>query len=130
LVKAFVFARTTNQLDLKSELKSAAIFYDQLTERTDAIDRSLKEHVISLKTKAIKRLGILEKKMVRAEKRKFESEINQLTKIKNSLFPNNSLQERNDNFSLLYAQYGEAWLKAIYLSSKGLQQEFAIITHH
>lgn len=51
----------------------------------------------------------------------------QIEKIKEDLFPNNSLQERVDNFSLYYAQYGNDWLQIIYQVSKGLNGGFGII---
>jgi uncharacterized protein YllA (UPF0747 family) len=69
----------------------------------------------------------LEKKLLRAEKKKFQSSIQQINQLKSSLFPNNSLQERQDNFSIYYAKFGKDWLGAVYKSSKGLEQNFGIV---
>lgn len=126
-INALVKSGTSNQLELTSELEEAAAFYQKLSGLAAAIDKSLTDHVAALEVKAIKKLQTLEKKMLRAEKDKFENGIRQITSLKASLFPGNSLQERTDNFSLFYGKYGAEWMDVIYRSSKGLQQEFGII---
>ena len=70
----------------------------------------------------------LEKKILRAEREKFSIQQGQILKIKEALFPANSLQERVDNFSLYYAKEGKLWLEEIYRSSHGISQGFGIIT--
>ena len=65
--------------------------------------------------------------MLRAEKRKFADQKNQLENIKKELFPNDSLQERVENFSYLYSIFGKELFNIILTSSKGLQQEFGLI---
>jgi uncharacterized protein YllA (UPF0747 family) len=86
--------------------------------------------VESLKTKALKKITELEKKMLRAEKRKFSIDQEQLHKLKSILFPNGSLQERVENFSGLYAVSGKNFLNDIFLHSKGLDQRFAILAYN
>ena len=127
LINAMVKAHSTNQLVLTAELAEANAFYEKLQALAGAIDHTLTDHVISLKSKSLKKLNDLEKKMLRAEKDKFETTIQQITQIKSALFPGNSLQERHDNFSLLYAKYGNDWIRTIYDSSEGLKQQFGII---
>ncbi|HJV18828.1 MAG TPA: bacillithiol biosynthesis cysteine-adding enzyme BshC [Sediminibacterium sp.] len=126
-INALVKSRSANQLELTVELQEATAFYQKLESRAGAIDNSLTDHVISLKVKALKKLEELEKKMLRAEKDKFEITIRQITALKAALFPGNNLQERTDNFSLFYSKYGTEWMDVIYCASKGLQQEFGII---
>jgi uncharacterized protein YllA (UPF0747 family) len=69
----------------------------------------------------------LEKKMIRAEKRKFSDEARQLQTIRTALFPNNSLQERVENILPYYAQYGPAFIDLLYAASPALEQEFRTI---
>ncbi len=57
-----------------------------------------------------------------------QNEKEQINKLKEALFPRNSLQERIDNFAVLYAIYGKEWLQMIYDNSKGLAQEFGVVT--
>ena len=44
--------------------------------------------------------------MLRAEKRKFSDQKNQLNKIFFGLFPGDGLQERTENFMLFYSRMG------------------------
>ena len=75
----------------------------------------------------MKKLSALEKKMLRAEKRKFSSQKNQLDKIFSGLFPGNGLQERTENFMLFYSRWGNNFFKILYDASLTLEQEFCII---
>ena len=51
----------------------------------------------------------------------------EMKKIKNSLFPSGTLQERKDNLLYCYAIWGSDFLKMLYEKSRGLQQEFCVV---
>ena len=127
LINRMVNANTNHQLSLSKELIAINTLYQQLEKLSGAIDTTLVDHVISIKNKAIKKVEQLEKKMLRAEKEKFKTTIQQITQLKSSLFPGNNLQERHDNFSIFYSKYGNNWLRFIYQASQGLKQAFGII---
>jgi len=127
LLNALVNMRTTRQINLTEEIAEANSLYQSIQNIVTAIDITLAEHAKALQAKALKRLTELEKKMLRAEKKKFETEQRQIQKLKQALFPNNSLQERQENFSAYYAQFGKDWLQLIYNNSKGLEQKFGVI---
>jgi bacillithiol biosynthesis cysteine-adding enzyme BshC len=122
-----VTQQSSNNLSLKSVLEEARSFYNNLKAQAKSIDTTLEAHTEAIAMKAIYRLEQLEKKMLRAEKRKFSDHKNQLQNIKADLFPNNSLQERTENLSYFYSLYGKELLKMILFSSKGLQQQFSLI---
>ena len=102
--------------------------YDKIKVLASAVDTTLSQHTEALETKHLKTLSALEKKMLRAEKRKFETQKNQLSKIFSTLFPDNGLQERTENFMLFYSKLGDDFLKILYESSLTLEQEFCITT--
>ena len=60
--------------------------------------------------KSLQSIDSIEKRLLKSLKQKNETELNQIEKIKNQLFPNNSLQERVENFSAYYAKYGQAFI--------------------
>ncbi len=128
LINTLVKRESGHQLSLAKELQQAHDYYAHLRSVTDAVDKTLSEHLISLEKKAIKRLMELEKKLLRAERLKYEVQQKQIVKMKQNLFPNHSLQERVDNASVLYATHGKAWLQTIYDVSSGLNKGFGIIT--
>lgn len=126
-INRYVKNHTANQLDLAQELNQAETLYQQLFARANSIDPSLNDHIISLQNKALKKIKEVEKKMLRAEKRKFNTAIAQINQLKTSLFPADSLQERHANMALFYAKYGKEWITAIYQSSTAIDQQFAIV---
>jgi bacillithiol biosynthesis cysteine-adding enzyme BshC len=127
LMKLIVDMNTNSKYALNGELKSFEDLYIILENRSAEIDVTLSHHTEALKTKAIKKLAELEKKLLRAEKRRFGEQQVQIQKIKSILFPGNSLQERVENISGLYALHGRNIFNAVYQHSKGLQQQFAIV---
>jgi len=83
--------------------------------------------VDALKLRTVQRLQELEKKMLRAEKRKFTDQQRQIHTIKEHLFPKNGLQERIENVSYYYAKWGRDFLDKIYENSLNLEQEFVVM---
>ncbi len=116
------------QLSLESEIINANGYYDHLKQVATRVDRSLEQHVSALQARAVKPLQVLEKKLLRAEKRKFETQQRQVEAIRNVLFPNDNLQERLENFMPFYARYGRDFLKLLYEHSLTIEQKFTILT--
>ncbi len=127
LMKMIVDNNSMSSYALNGELKKFEELYKILENRSANIDVTLTSHIESLKTKAIKKLTELEKKLLRAEKRKYSEQQQHIQKLKSLLFPNKSLQERTENISGFYSAYGKDILDAIYANSKGLIQQFGIL---
>jgi uncharacterized protein YllA (UPF0747 family) len=92
------------------------------------VDHSLEQHVLALHAKAVKPIQVLEKKLLRAEKRKFETQKRQVEAIRDALFPKDNLQERIENFMPFYARYGSDFLKLLFDHSLPLEQQFTVLT--
>ena len=128
LVQDLVNRDSTNQLQLSSEIAEATLFYDRVKAVAEQTDVTLSGHVEALKTRAVKLLSQLEKKMLKAETRKFQDQQRQIQTIKNKLFPQNGLQERVDNFMPYYAKYGPEFIKTLYEHSPALEKNFVVLT--
>jgi bacillithiol synthase len=127
LMSKIVATHSSRSIALNGHYAEASEFYQALEVQASSIDPSLQQHVQALKAKTIRHLQQLEKKMLRAEKRKFVAEQAALAQIKNELFPKGGLQERIENFSGFYAKWGSAMLHALYYHSPVLSQEFTIL---
>jgi len=127
LMNAFVKSASSNQLSLEKEKQQMQDFYDRLFLTAGAVDTTLEKHTSSLQKKAMEKLDALEKKILKAEKKKFEAQQRQLHKLKQQLFPHNNLQERTENFMLYYAKQGKTFLHSIIENSLSLEQEFAVL---
>lgn len=120
-------ANSENSTSLDKELAAIHALYTTIEQSACQVDKSLYQHVQALRTQAVKKLEQLEKKMLRAEKRKFSGEALRLEQIRQVLLPNNNLQERVENVSGLYARYGNVILDVLLQHSLSLEQEFGII---
>ena len=127
LLNEIVTRQTSHRLALDDEKSQMKKVYASIKKAVKEIDRSLMQHTEALEIKDLKKLSALEKKMLRAEKRKFEDQKNQLTKIFSILFPHGSLQERTENFMLYYAKWGNDFFDIIYDHSLTLEQKFCLI---
>jgi bacillithiol biosynthesis cysteine-adding enzyme BshC len=115
------------QLNLEKEKQEIRAFYAGLRKTAGAVDTTLQPHTEALEKQALRKIEALEKKMLRAEKKKFEAQQRQLHKLRSQLFPHNNLQERIENFMPFYAKWGKDFIKTIYNSSLGLEQEFVVL---
>ena len=127
LVNELVRRESENALSLEREITEATRYYESLKARTRPVDPSLEQHVEALQAKALDPIRTLEKKLLKAEKRKFGDQRRQIYALKAALFPTGGLQERVENFLPWYAQYGPAFLEALYRHSPTLDQEFVIL---
>ena len=101
--------------EIYSEIKSS--FHDLNLD--DSINANLKKN--------LKLLSSLELKLIRNKKKNDEEAIKQISKLKNDLFPNNNLQERNNNFMLLYMQYGDNFFKILKNNLDPLDGNFVVL---
>jgi bacillithiol biosynthesis cysteine-adding enzyme BshC len=127
LLTVLVTRHKNGELKLKHELDAAMQVYEQLKNKAAAIDQSLTQHVEALQARTLKPLQELEKKLLRAEKKKYEAEQRQIQVIRAALFPRNGLQERVDNFMPWYALWGKEFIQKVYDHSLTLEQQFVIL---
>jgi len=124
----YIKNQTKENLALTNHIASLNDLYESIQQDVIKIDTSLGDHAKNLSIQAQKKLALLEKKMIRAEKRKQQTSIDRIQAIKGSLFPKNSLQERVENFSEWVGAYGWDWVEAIMQHSTTLNPSFTIIT--
>lgn len=128
LMNAIVQQHGAKKIGLNGELGKVKALYDEIGKTASSVDVSLQQHVTALQTRALQKLEELEKKMLRAERRKHDTTQRQLAQLKAALFPNNNLQERVENLAGFYARYGQALLEVILQQSPALEQQFCILT--
>jgi bacillithiol biosynthesis cysteine-adding enzyme BshC len=114
-------------LRLNGSLTEIEKLYDQFRKQASAVDPTLEKHVEALRSRAVEKLITLEKKMVKAEKRKHSDQQRQILAIREKLFPGGGLQERHDNICYYYAKWGRGFLNALFTHALALEQEFTIL---
>ena len=96
-----------------------------LAEQTDA---SFIGAVKAQEIKQINGLENLESRLLKAQKRKLSDYLERVTILQDELFPGQSLQERNMNFSEFYLEYGEALIPKLIENLEPLAGEFLVLT--
>lgn len=112
---------------LNGETDKLIMVYEELKKLVSPTDNTLSRHIEALKVKAATGLHHLEKKLLRAERKKRAAAERQIQKLKQELFPQNNLQERVENLSFFYAKWGPKFIQLLYQASLPLEQQFQII---
>ncbi|MFC6858778.1 bacillithiol biosynthesis cysteine-adding enzyme BshC [Zunongwangia atlantica] len=102
--------------------------FEEMYELAEKTDKSFLGAVKAQEVKQLKGLDHLEKRLLKAQKRKLKDEVSRIADLQNQLFPNRSLQERQTNFSEVYAVYGQELLDTLFEHLNPLEQHFKILT--
>lgn len=113
---------TPQRIHLKEQFKG-------LYELAEDTDPSFLGAVKAQEVKQLKGLNVLEKRLLKAQKRKLKDHVLRMTELQNELFPNKSLQERNRNFSELYLELGEDLIPSLMKSLRPLDSEFFLVRY-
>jgi bacillithiol biosynthesis cysteine-adding enzyme BshC len=113
-----------NFLDAKTLLEQQFLALRRIANETDV---SFVGAVTAQEKKQLNGLKNLEKRLLRAEKRRQVDLVTRIIDIKSQLFPNQSLEERQRNFSEYYLEYGDSFIEALKDSLKPLELEFTIL---
>jgi bacillithiol biosynthesis cysteine-adding enzyme BshC len=130
LLEQFARRQAQHPLSLNGKLEQAIYLFDAIKEQATTVDPTLGKHVAALQAASVKKLKELEKKMLRAEKRKHADAGRQIQNLRQQLFPGGALQERAESFLYYYGQMGPRFIDALYQHSGALQQEFTILQLH
>ena len=128
IVNDYVKLHTNASLVLKDEYAAIEQLFDALEKKARSIDVTLIATTASERKKALKSIGKLEHKFLRAEKKKFAWQTDQIRQVKNKLFPAASLQERKENFMPWYAQEGPAFFDRVLAALTPVTDQFTIVT--
>ena len=93
-------------IDFSAQKEALNKQFEALHKMAEATDKSFLGAVKAQETKQIRGLDNLEKRLLKAEKRKLKEQLSKIVLIQNELFPNNSLQERQMNFSEIAIEIG------------------------
>lgn len=115
-------------IDFSSQKEHLVKQFGELYELAEKTDKSFLGAVKAQEVKQLKGLDHLEKRLLKAQKRKLEDEVSRITAIQQELFPNKGLQERHHNFSEFYLEYGKDLIPILIDVLKPLKLKFDIIS--
>lgn len=127
LKNEWVKAHVPLRFALEDEQRAISFIFEQIKLTAYKIDKTLSESADAAKTRTFKLIATLEKKLLRAEKRKHATSLAQIDGLKAKLFPSGVLQERVLNIAPMYVLYGPDFIKALISSFKPLDHEFTVL---
>lgn len=119
--------------DIKIDFSEQKLFLKQQFESLKRLavqtDSSFLGAVLAQEKKQLNGLDNLEKRLLKAQKKKYKDEVERLILLQNELFPNQSLEERTKNFSEIYLDLGKDLIPMLFNSLDPLKLEFTIIEY-
>lgn len=124
LHRRFIERNKERDIGVEDEKRQIELIFDSLAKRVQ--DSSLQASIFAEKKKQLKSLGKMEQKLRKSEKSKHQNSLNQISKIKGKLFPNNTLQERYDNIIPMYLNYGSSFIDDLKEAFDPFEQKFTL----
>ena len=109
---------------LKESLENQFKYLQGLVLKTD---KSFKGAVEAQLVKQKKGIDYLEKRLIKAQKKKLSDHVERLKLVYEDIFPNGELQERVVNFTFFYELYGEKFIQNLIDYFDPLSNEFDVI---
>ena len=128
LIRAFIQRHSANELSFDSEIEQFSKIIEQIKVKAIKVDPTLEKTIIAEGLKQLKSWEQIATRLTRAEKSKYDVQIQQIRNIKEKLFPGNGLQERHDNFIPLFVRYGLGILDLFIEELNPLEEGFLVIS--
>lgn len=102
LFNHWVLKNSNHSLTVGEERRILIDAFQKISGKAQQIDATLVPYVGAEGKRLVDALEKIEKKLLRAEKRRHSDKLRQIEEVKDSLFPGEGLQERTDNFLNFY----------------------------
>ncbi len=127
LATKYVERHSDKKLDLEEERVELAKQFEQIKLQLSKINDQLPYSLTGIEVRLSRMLDNLEKKMLKHEKREHSEGLEIINNIKSTYFPNNKLQERKENFSMVYAEQGAELFEVIYRNTNLFDTAFKVL---
>lgn len=127
LLKEFALKNSQHSTDLGPTKIEITESYQKITTQLEAIDKTLVPKLEAMRSNHIQAIEKLEQRLVRTVKQQQETQLNQLKKLQDQLFPNQGLQERKTNFMEIYLQHGNKMFDYLIEICNPFDKEFIIV---
>ena len=125
--KTVIQRHSNEELSLENQKQFLKKQFKDLFRLARKTDPSFENAVAAQEQKQIKGLINLEKRLFKAEKRKLKDILSRADLLRLDLFPNNNFQERVQNFSEFYLEYGPNFFKVLKQNLDPLNSKFTVI---
>jgi len=127
LEKELVRSESAETLELSVELEKLEDLFLEIEAKLRKVDKLLEKSVRSGYVRSERIVRNLEKKMLKAERKKHDILTSRLHKLREKLFPNDGLQERSMNFAIVYEEFGLDFVNLLIENLDPFSKEFTIL---
>jgi bacillithiol synthase len=127
VIKDFLGKNAADPLSMEAEKTEIRTLFQTVLGKAKAVDPTLEKSVLAEEAKAIQSIEIIESKLMKAEKQKNETTLNQIRLLAQKFFPNGGLQERTDNFLPYYLKQGDGFFDVLNEHLNPLVEGFVVI---
>jgi bacillithiol biosynthesis cysteine-adding enzyme BshC len=127
LIRQYIVENGKDDWQTDTEMKNLEHILQQLRQKAVILDPTLRASAEAALAKIRYQGQVLEKKMLRAEKRKMQDKLAQIVKLKTHLFPSGGLQERVENFMGYYLEYGSPYFDILKDNINPLDHQFVVV---
>lgn len=129
IAKEYLLKQDANVVSCEAEKNNVLAEFDKLIERVSQTDKDLSTFIAAQRAQSENMFSKIAEKLTRAAKKREETQLSQIQKLKEKLFPNNGLQERTENFLPYFLAYGFElfdYIEKVIIDP--LAQEFIIVS--
>jgi len=127
LQNAYIKNNSGIELSLNEEIAEINKVVDGILEKSNTIDATLAGAVNAERAKIVNMIHGLEAKVVKAQKNKFQTALQQIAGIVQKQMPGGDLQERYENFTPFYLKYGKEWIAYIISLADPMDKRFILV---
>jgi len=128
LITEKVASESESGIFLNDEAKELKDLFDRISKKATDLEFTLHRSAGAEEARVTKSIARLQKKMVRAAKRKSGELIEKLNAIHSSVFPQGTLQERHINLLELYMDYGPEMFDVALENMDALNKKFLVLS--
>jgi len=127
LISRYVTEHSSADIRLNPDVEALEKVLNNMKEKATNVDTTLTLSAEAVLARMRKQASTLQHKMLRAEKRKQNVQVERISSLKKELFPGDNLQERVENFAEYYLQYGERFFDALLEGIKPFFEQFLVV---
>ncbi|MDO6803791.1 bacillithiol biosynthesis cysteine-adding enzyme BshC [Wenyingzhuangia sp. 1_MG-2023] len=127
LISKKVKDRSQINFDFESKRNQLITTFKELELLAAKTDKSFVGAVKAQEVKQLKGLKHLEKRLLKAEKKQMYDLVTRIELLQNELFPNQTLEERQRNFSDYYESFGKPFIDKLFAVLDPLEMQFSVV---
>ncbi len=126
-IRKFIENKKEDQFPIEKVSLQIAGEFEILGAQISKMDPSLSPFIEAEKQKIKTSFLTLKEKVIRSQKKKNETEVSQIQKLKEKLFPSGKLQEREDSMIPYYLKWGDRFIEMLKENLEPFKKEFYIL---